>query len=676
MRNPRAAAAKLPRSLIAGEAINELLLNAATHPEAVRITKALLGGQKTVPLDKAFVEKLRELVVGLLAPAGVQLPQKSTRASTPISAEVLWAWGEFTEDPDAKLLATWLREGAPLGYSQPIPCTGVFPRVTGPHWEEEAASQLARQYEGWKNHPSADEWHEDLAILVAEAQANGFISLFDTMEEAAMYLGRWPVLNKLGLIVKVKGDKRKARLIWDLRESGVNGLCSQGERIILPRLTDAAADAVAILRAGGTPVFFAIDIENAFHNVPAGEDKAFTAAAIEVNGQQKVLVYDVLVFGAVSSPTLWGRFASWLGRTLAAVNPAVACQIYVDDPIMVFDSSDPKGDKQITVSILWAAVAGFPIKMEKTESGHSVKWIGAEMRILQEDRAVSITIPADKVSEVVERITKIMARPVVGKKQLQSLAGALSFFASVVPLMRPFLGGIWAVLATDDGPSRARKLVHTKRIAHSMEWILALLEESTVPFTRVVRSVKPNSGAIIITDASTWGMGGVLLMGGAAIEYFSCPIPFQFTVKTGAIPGIPKHMALWEALCLLLAARIWLVRFPIGSVVRVKADNISALYLLAKGKAKSPELQVVAREIALDQAKERYEVTILQHINTKLNITADPLSRQHDPVPPPFPQDRLGEAKRIPIEVGPDFWQIRELGRGKSAAVYLRTGWG
>ena len=114
-----------------------------------------------------------------------------------------------------------------------------------------------------------------------------------------------------------------------------------------------------------------------------------------MDGQQKVLVYDVLVFGAVSSPTLWGRFASWLGRSLAAVNPAVACQIYVDDPIMVFDANNPKGDKQITVSILWAAVAGFPIKMEKIESGRSVKWIGAEMRILEEERAVSIiTIPA------------------------------------------------------------------------------------------------------------------------------------------------------------------------------------------------------------------------------------------------------------------------------------------
>ena len=139
MRNPRVAASRLPKSLLAGQAINELLLNAATHPEAVRITKALLGGQKTKPFDKAFVEKLRELVVGLLAPAGVQLPHKCTKASTPISAEVLWSWGNFTGDPDAKLLATWLRVGAPLGYSQAIPCTGVFPKVAGPQWEEEAA---------------------------------------------------------------------------------------------------------------------------------------------------------------------------------------------------------------------------------------------------------------------------------------------------------------------------------------------------------------------------------------------------------------------------------------------------------------------------------------------------------------------------------------------------------
>ena len=73
--------------------------------------------------------------------------------------------------------------------------------------------------------------------------------------------------------------------------------------------------------------------------------------------------------------------------------------------------------------------------------------------------------------------------------------------------MRPVLGAIWAVLATDDGPARARKLVHTKRIAQAMECVLALLNETTVPFTRVVRAVKPNSGAIIITTPQLGGLG-------------------------------------------------------------------------------------------------------------------------------------------------------------------------
>ena len=52
---------------------------------------------------------------------------------------------------------------------------------------------------------------------------------------------RTPVLNTLG-IVKEKESGRKARIIWDLREFGINELCSQGERIILPRVTDAIED--------------------------------------------------------------------------------------------------------------------------------------------------------------------------------------------------------------------------------------------------------------------------------------------------------------------------------------------------------------------------------------------------------------------------------------------------
>ena len=76
-------------------------------------------------------------------------------------------------------------------------------------------------------------------------------------------------------------------------------------------------------------------------------------------------------------------------------------------------------------------------------------------------------------------------------------------------------------------------------------------------------------------------------------------------------------MALWEALCIMVAARLWLQIFPLGSIVWVKADNISALHMAMKGTAKSSELAIAAREMALDQALEIYEFTLLQHLNTK-----------------------------------------------------------
>ena len=118
-----------------------------------------------------------------------------------------------------------------------------------------------------------------------------------------------------------------------------------------------------------------------------------------------------------------------------------------------------------------------------------------------------MTIPADKVAELVQKIDTILAKPVVGRKQLQSLAGALSFVAGIVPLMRPFLGALWAVLATtNDGSNfRTRNVVHTRRIRHALEWIRAVLEGKQTPLVRTLRAFRPTSGVIILTDASTWG---------------------------------------------------------------------------------------------------------------------------------------------------------------------------
>ena len=122
-----------------------------------------------------------------------------------------------------------------------------------------------------------------------------------------------------------------------MRQSGVNGLVSQGERVLLPRLLDLVRDAVALSASchqGETVTALVVDIEGAFHNVPhrASEKRFVCAQAFGA-----YYIFDVSVFGAKSAPTIWGRFAAWLGRSMSSLfDPSgFRVQIYVDDPAVV-----------------------------------------------------------------------------------------------------------------------------------------------------------------------------------------------------------------------------------------------------------------------------------------------------------------------------------------------------
>ena len=60
---------------------------------------------------------------------------------------------------------------------------------------------------------------EDLNRLIQEAKEQGFCTFYDTLQQVESELGVKPVLNKLGVIVKIKDSGvRKGRIIWDLRE--------------------------------------------------------------------------------------------------------------------------------------------------------------------------------------------------------------------------------------------------------------------------------------------------------------------------------------------------------------------------------------------------------------------------------------------------------------------------
>ena len=89
--------------------------------------------------------------------------------------------------------------------------------------------------------------------------------------------------------------------------------------MVLPRINDVINDAVNLHRfcsTGEQLEFLGFDIADAFNNIPVRlNERRFLCASIA----GKFIVFDSLVFGSGSSPTIWGRYAAFLGRSLSAL---------------------------------------------------------------------------------------------------------------------------------------------------------------------------------------------------------------------------------------------------------------------------------------------------------------------------------------------------------------------
>ena len=82
-------------------------------------------------------------------------------------------------------------------------------------------------------------------------------------------------------------------------------------------------------------------------------------------------MFKVVIFGAASAPTTWGRFAAFLGRSTALLTDArvVRQEIYVDDPIFVGVGAPERVSREIGVALLWGSALGYPFAWAKSDRG-------------------------------------------------------------------------------------------------------------------------------------------------------------------------------------------------------------------------------------------------------------------------------------------------------------------
>ena len=232
------------------------------------------------------------------------------------------------------------------------------------------------------------------------------------------------------------------------------------------------------------------------------------------------------------------------------------------------------------------------------------------------------------------------------------IAGKCARAACVVPDAVPFAAALWGALAGAEAASRVAPpgRVACSRFAAAARWMQALVHPEGLDILPLRRIVRAQAGgperladAVIKFDASPWGGGAALFVGGAPSEYFAATWSPEVCALFRAEIGVPKYQTFWEYLTVFLALCVWGDAYR-AEAVTVAGDNVPALEGALNLKGKSL-LNHVTRELAWRRARRRWSY-VVAHLPAEHNITADALSRLAAPVPAAFAGE-LALAKQV-----------------------------
>ena len=108
--------------------------------------------------------------------------------------------------------------------------------------------------------------------------------------------------------------------------------------------------------------------------------------------------------------------------------------------------------------------------------------------------------------------------------------------------------------------------------------------------------------------------------------------------------------------------RVWRDPSHASALVSVRSDSLGALLAASKASSPSPELNLVLREIALEDAELGSRIHCAQHVPGMANDLADALSRLSAPDPKPLP-DVLRHIPRTPVPSRGRTWWLTSTRR-------------
>ena len=634
MRHPRLAVDKIPGLRPAGAVVREALESYLdSRPDVSDSIEASIA-EGTCRVPESALKELANRLGKVLHTGKIGKGPKSLWRAGFVQAFVSTAG-----DPDTAL-GQWLEHGAPTGVAKDVECLGIFPRTTPKGllhddiWKQWALGEPTANYTSI---------HENEGIVRAEIRrlaAKGYVTVYPNLDAVLRRFGNVVVSKMAAVVTLRKCGAVKLRLIVDMLRSHVNDHVRLHERIVLPRIQDLISDAVHFASFDDPEDdmdMMVVDWEDAFHSMGVIDEELPHQVVKGFDGEY--IGYETVLFGGAGSPGVWGRGAAFLGRSGAALfrPDEVRLQIYVDAPWSIWRGARATRRRNRAMLLLWWLVLGPPLSWKKVQIGRNIRWIGVCVQL--KEGFVHVTLDEAFVLDLATEVTTILGLAWVSAGRLKKLVGKAKWAAGIIPYFKAFIMPLWA--ATSDAPGGR---VGVRRILYSLLWLRAFLRRTRGGLERVYHpgDCYAPLNLVMELDASPWGYGGVLYLGGVAKSWFAEAISKEDVARFDIVVGEAKFQALLEVLAVLIGLRTW--AGIIGNnrwAACVRSDSQAASGAAFKLRSPVPAINSVVREVALDLAESKYGIDFIEHLPGRCNVHADVLSRFYQP----------GKSRDVPPEI-------------------------
>ena len=225
---------------------------------------------------------------------------------------------------------------------------------------------------------------------------------------------------------------------------------------------------------------------------------------------------------------------------------------------------------------------------------------------------MSLSLPTNKLDTFKQELKEFLQRKRASKRQLQAIAGRLSWAAGVVKGGRVFLHPIFNQISFLE--HALHKAVISPEMCKDLLWWYTFLE--TFNGRSTILDQQPLFS--IFTDACDDAAGGSF-----GHDWF------YFNWEQDLPEAASLHINEKEVLAVVLAAQCW-AKFWVNKLIVLHSDNMVTVACVNKGTSRNTMVMRCLRRLFWLSATYNFHLTA-RHLPGCLNIAADSASRLHSP---------------------------------------------